>query len=334
MLATAFLKSPEKQTVGPVAVLYGAERFLKQRSLDALCRLVVGDPDDDMALTTFPGKQAELRQVIDELRTVSMWGDRRIVLVEDADDFVKNNRAALEKYLEQPAKKSVLVLDVKTWMSTTKLAKKVAAIGLDLDCSTPKPAELAKWLGEHCQAVYDKQLNRDAAQTLVELAGNDLGLLDQELAKLASFVGERDRIDAEAVRSIVGGWKAETTWSMLDAVRDGKVDRAMHLLDKLLEAGEHPLKLLGGIHYTFRALAKATEASRQGRPLRNALADAGVKPFALDASMNYLRRIGRPRAEQLYTWLLKADTDLKGGSPLPERVIMERLLLQLAGKLG
>ena len=67
--------------------------------------------------------------------------------------------------------------------------------------------------------------------------------------------------------------------------------------------------------------------------LREALTHAGVKPFNLDASMQYLKRIGRPRAELLYQRLLTADRELKGASQLPERLVFERLLLQLAGKL-
>ena len=45
----------------------------------------------------------------------------------------------------------------------------------------------------------------------------------------------------------------------------------------------------------------------------------------------YLRRVKRPRAEKILARLLKADSDLKGGSPLSDRLQMELLLLWLAG---
>jgi DNA polymerase-3 subunit delta len=333
MHATAYLKSPEKHAPGPAVALFGAEHYLKQRALETVCKQVLGDDADEMSLSRFPGKGTELATVLDELNTVSMWGDKRVVVIEDADDFVKAFRPALEKYLDKPARKAVLVIDAKTWPSTTRLAKKIAEIGLSVECAPLKPADLVRWLGEHCLAAHGKQLGREAGQTLVELAGNEIGLIDQELAKLAAFVGEKKEIDAQAVRSLVGGWRAETTWSMLDAVRDGKPGTALALFDKLLSAGEHPLKLLGGIHYTFRPMAQATETARHGMQLRDALVKAGVKPFNIDAAINYLRRIGRPKAELLFTWLMEADSGLKGGSSLPERLIVEQLLLQLAGKV-
>ena len=150
---------------------------------------------------------------------------------------------------------------------------------------------------------------------------------------MAAYVGDGPAIDTTAVERLVGGWKTETTWKMLDAVRDGQMAAALDLLDKLLTAGEHPLKLAGGVNYVFRPVAKATELSRQGTPLPEALTTGGVKPFNVQQMVAYLKRIGRPRAERILTWLLKADLDLKGASALPERIIVERLFAQLAGKV-
>lgn len=334
MHATAFLKKPADQTSGPIVVLYGGERFLKQEALRAVCEKELGAAEgDDIGLVRMTGKDADLADVVDALLTVSMWNPRQLVLVEDADEFVTKFRAGLEKYLERPAKKSALVLDVKSWPSNTRLAKKTAEIGLPVDCGPLKPADLQTWLVEQARTRHGSKLDRQAAQLLVELAGTDLALLDQELAKLAAYVGESHEIDSQSVEKLVGGWKAETTWKMLDAARDGQVGAALQLLDKLVTAGEHPLKLLGGINYVYRQLAQATEVSRRGTPLNEALIQSGVKPFLVQPAIAYLRRIGRPRAEQLYQWLVQADLDLKGASSLSERTVMERLLLQLAGKV-
>jgi DNA polymerase-3 subunit delta len=87
--------------------------------------------------------------------------------------------------------------------------------------------------------------------------------------------------------------------------------------------------ILGGLVYRFRQLAEATERARQGAPLRAALKDAGVWGNKLESSAHYLRRIGRPRAERLYDRLVEADAEMKGGSRLPERVQLERLLVEL-----
>jgi DNA polymerase-3 subunit delta len=331
MLATAYLKSPASQEPGSAVALFGPERFLKRLAIDALCRQVLGPDAGDESLVRLRGDTADFATVVDRLLTISMWNPRQVVVVEDADAFVSDHRDGLEKYLDRPARKSVLVLDVKSWPSNTRLAKKVAKVGLPIECASLKPNELVGWLVAWCQAHHGKKIDHQAAQTLTELAGTELGTLDQELAKLASFVGDGATIDSAAVEALVGGWKAETTWSMIDAVRDNRLGEALHLLDKLLRAGEHPLRLLGGINSTYRALARGTELARLGTPLIEALTSGGVKPWQVNQYAGYLRRIGRPRAERLLSMLMHADMDVKGHSQLPDRLIMERLLLQLGG---
>ena len=335
MHATEFLKAPEKHEIGPIAVLYGEERYLKVEGLHALAQRVLGgagDDGDELGLTRF-GKDADFKTVSDELLTVSMWGDRRIVAVEDADEFVTQNRSALEKYLGKPARRSVLVLSVKTWPKTTRLYKAVEKAGLNLECSELKGAALNGWLAEQARTKHGKRLARDAAALMIELAGTSLSLLQQELAKLAAYAGERPEIDTDDVRTLVGGWKAETTWAMLDSLQDGQVPAALKHLDQLLTAGEAPQMILGGLVYRFRQLAEATERARQGTPLRTALKDAGVWGNKLESSAQYLRRIGRPRAERLYDCLVTADAEMKGGSRMSERVQLERLLVEF-GRRG
>ena len=333
MHASEFLKKPSEFDV-PVFVLYGPERHLMHAAQLALVKSLLGEgDDDDLGETRFNGKDTELQAVTDELRTISMWGDRRVVIVENADDFVSNNRAALERYVASPAKKSVLILSVGKWPKNTKLAKAVAkkGVGVAVECSTLKGAALSRWLVASARDEFGKQLSSDAAALMANLAGSQLGLLNQELAKLASYVGENERITPDDVRKLVGGWKAETTWTMINAVRDAKMDIAFECLEKLLIAGEAPQRILGGINFVFRKVAHATEYSREGVALSAALRKAGVFPADVSASTSYLRRIGRPKAEKLLQNLMKADNNMKGGSRVPFRIQLEQLLVTLSG---
>lgn len=313
--------------VPAVVVLAGNQRHFKQNVFGVLKHAVIDD--DETSLTRFVGKDVDLQSVTDELRTVSMWGDRRLVIIDEADDFVSKYRAGLEKYIDAPARKSVLVLDVTSWPKTTRIAKQVAKTGWEVDCSPLKGAELTRWLNELATSTYAVKLDRDACALLVELVGEEPGLLDQELSKVAAYVGDRKRITLDDVRVLVGGWRTETTWAMTDAVRDDRLPDALAALDQLLVAGEAPQKLLGGISFVFRKLALATELSRS-EPFDQALKSAGIFPRDLGLAGRYLKRIGRAQAERIITAIVATDYGLKGGSRLPERIQMERLLAQLA----
>lgn len=335
MNATQFLRDATAASPGALVVLHGAELHLKQSSLKALRGMILGAGQDDaIGESRFDGKNLEWWTVRDELLTVSMFTARRLVVVEDAEEFVSKFRAALEEYVEAPAKKSVLVLDMKSWRKNTRLAKKLESMGLELDCGELKGTQLTGWLIDEAKTRYARQLTRDAAAMMVELAGTGLTLLDQELQKLTSYVGDRERINVEDVRTLVGGWKAETTWNMINAIRDNHPDVALVCLDKLLVAGEPAPKILGGMSFVFKKIALATEISRGGTNLKVALKEAGVSQWDIEHVEHYLKRIRRPRAEKITERLALADYGLKGGSRLSDRLQLEQLVLWLLGAVS
>jgi DNA polymerase III subunit delta len=333
--AIDYLARPEKYPPRPVCAAFGDEDFLRRQAILALRAAVLGD-EGDLSLRTFDGREATLSDVQKELSTVAMFGGQRLAVIEDADAFVTEYRAELEDYVAKPSRSGVLVLELNTFASTTRLYKAIAASGLLIDCKTPELARLAKWLADWTQQRHQAQLSPTAAETLVELVGPELGLLDQELAKLALLAGVGQKITPEMVSRSVGSWRAKTTWDMLDAALDGKVREAMAQLDRLLASGEQPVGLLAQISASLRRLAAATrlilqdEAARRRSNIRDALQRAGVKPFVLQKVERQLRLLGRNRGQELYGWLLQADLDLKGESAMPPRLILERLIVQLA----
>src|SRR5262249_25486448 len=156
--------------------------------------------------------------VTDALSTRALFGGgRHMVVVDEADEFVSENRPALEDYVAHPKPASLLVLDVKTWPSTTRLYKALAERGLQIECKFPSPARLLKRLAAHAEKQHGAKLEPAAAELLAETVEPDLGLMDQELAKLAALAGAGGTITADLVQEAVGGWRAKTAWEMLDA---------------------------------------------------------------------------------------------------------------------
>src|SRR5581483_63122 len=203
-------------------------------------------------------------------------------------------------------------------------------------CKSPPEAKLVKWLGTLARERHGARLDRDAAELLIEIIGPVLGLIDQELAKLAAAVGDAP-IGAELVQQLVGGWRAKTASDMLDAAVEGRTSEALVELDRLLMSGENQIAILGQIAATLRRFAAAarfieqSEASGGRANLRQALEMVGVKPFFMQKTEGQLRRLGRQRAGEIYRWLLEADLALKGTSSAPARArtVLEQLVVRL-----
>ncbi len=332
MDSLAFLERPRKGKPQPVYVLAGDEDFLKRQVLRALRGWLLGDGDDGFGYSCHAGDKAVWSAVHDELQTLPFLGGLRLVAVEGADPFVTKHRPALEKYVAAPASSGILVLTVGTWPATTRLAKLIDSNGT-IVCKVPTAARLPEWCARWCQAQHGKQLAAPAAQLLVELIGPEMGLLDQELAKLATYVGEAARIDAGDVDKLVGHSRAEEVWTIFDAIGAGQVGEALTVLDRLFDQGSAPQAILGAFSYQMRLLARAARLHGQGKALPAALAEVGVHQWRAEKVQAQMRHLGRRRLARLYDWLLEVDLGMKGGSQLPEKVLFERLIVRLARKL-
>ena len=339
--AVDYLAKPEKHPPRPVCVVFGDEPFLCKQVILKIRSAVLGRQDGECSLSTFDGQKAELRDVLEELDTVAMFGDcKRLVVVEQADRFVTQYRSELEDYVGSPSNAGALVLELKSFPANTRLYKSASASAnaLVVDCSAPKAAKLIRWLTAWTKQTHHVELPQAAAEMLTEMIGPELGLLDQELAKLALAAGDDKKISAELVEQSVGGWRAKTAWQMLDAALDGNTPEAVLQLDRLLASGEEPIGILAQISFSLRKMAAATrlvlQAEAAGRrvQLSSALEQAGVKPFALQKTGQRLKRLGRQRGSKLYDWLLQADLALKGASALAPRLILERLIVRLSCK--
>ena len=193
IVATDYLSRPQKIEPRPVCAVVGDDAFLKREVLRVLRAAVLGGHDAEFSLSTFEGRTARLGDVLDELATVAMFGgDRRMVIVEAADEgvklkkkddqsaesaegetsaFVSRYRAELEDYVAAPSGSGVLVLELKSLPANTRLYKAVAADGLVIDASSPPPVKLPKWLGGWATSRHQAKLPAPAAELLVEAIG-------------------------------------------------------------------------------------------------------------------------------------------------------------------
>lgn len=338
-----------------VCVVFGNEPFLKTLVLKELRRAILGE--DDVPYASFEGESAEMRDVLDELSTVALFGGggKRLAIVEEADKFVSLHRPKLEDYVAKPKANGVLVLEVDQWLSNTKLFKAVDASGLAIECRVPEKAvgrnkvldegKLCKWLSTRATSEHQLTLSAECARLMLELVGPEFGLLEQELAKLALFAGVGGKTTPEQVRDVVGGWRTKSVWELADTAAEGNAAEALKQLDKILQSGEKPIALFGQLSWALRRYAVATrmfeQSEREGRrpSLPDAIKNSGFRHWesgVLERTETQLKQLGRERAGRLHRWLLDLDLSLKGSHSSDQRArwAVEQLILRMARDLA
>ncbi|GAA4425271.1 DNA polymerase III subunit delta [Bremerella cremea] len=344
----------EETTIPSVCIVFGRDAFLRGLATEKVRQAVLG-VDTDVPYGKLAGNTVTWVDVADEVSTVSLFGSsgRRLAVVEDADPFVSRYRDELENFLEKKRPGGVLVLQVEKWAANTRLYKKCDATGLQIQCNPPEKKSgkktsldydaLAKWFVRRAKVEHDAKLNVGAANLLVEMLGTELGLIDQEIARLALFVDIHQPIDEALVTEQVHGGQLQEIWHLVDAAVEGKTADALLQLDRLFQAGEKPQKLYGQIAWSLRRFAAATRIYQRARrrgdavSLRDALKEAGFPnwPKALEEAQRRLLALGQIRGGRLYRQLLELDLSLKGSHSHETRgrLALEKLVVSFSKAL-
>jgi DNA polymerase III subunit delta len=186
-------------------------------------------------LASFEGDSASISDVLDELRTIPFLTKQRVVVVREADAFVSRHREHLEKYFENPSSTGVLILLVSSWPKGTRLAKRLPAVGQLTEITPPKRFELPKIIAQYAQETHGKRLDREAADMLVELVGESLPQLRNEVDKLSMFARQEKVITAAHVESVSGHCRVYGAFEVIDAMVAGDVGAAVKRLRNMFE---------------------------------------------------------------------------------------------------
>lgn len=339
MHAFELLPSPPT-TVPDVVAIFGSDTTLRSWVLQTL----PGDGD----VTQFDGDSTRWADLRDDLATASLFdfGTKRTIIIRGADKFLSNHRPEIEKFIANPSGATRLLMELDSLASNTRVYKGLLKEQMLVACGAGTDKKLGvtaatrrKFLVGYVAARHKAALAPGAADAMIEMMGEEIGMLDTEIAKLALYCEEGEAIEEPLVREVVAGWQGKTIWQITDAIADGNAAEALRQLDKLMSGGQKPIALLPQIAWWLRRLGTATamveyrEACGRNWRLDDVLTSAGVhRPHDIGRAKKQLKALGRPRAKKLLPWLLDADLRLKGTHSADgrDRFLLEQLVMKLA----
>lgn len=257
-----------------IVALIGKEPFLQAEYTSQLKDLLIAK-HGEVESFRFDGHQTTLAVVLDECRTFGLMVQHKLVVVDQADEIIKEeNRALMERYASAPCESATLVLRCDKWYKG-KLDALIEAVGIIKKCEPPSIPDAIAWATKRCAKRHNATLERDAAELLVERLGPDLGRLDMELAKLGASAatpdGKPGTINLKAVRDLVGMTREEEVWVVQSALLNPNPAAALQSLHEAIEiSGHHPTLV------TYACLDLARKLHGACRGLR-----AGESPWQL-----------------------------------------------------
>lgn len=343
-------------TLRPGYVLAGDEVFLYEKCRAAVLKAFVPPDLKEFCLSDLDLSSTSIFEVLDRAQTPSLMSPFQVIFVRNVRTLYgrgakKDEFAALARYFKSPNPQALLLFVA----DFVRIPSDLRRIEME---DKNRIERLTETLGESCGIVElarvneedamrwavataqqeETKLDVDAARELVDALGADMMLIASELEKLLLYTRGRGRIALGDVETMVLGAKQRSLYELTDAISSRNRARALALLQGLLnssDAGEDAA--IGHLYMlarTFRQMLVILEKNvRDSRAIWQALWQGfRMPPFAADDLIRQARRYkSRRELTRALRLIARADLELRS-SPPDKRLVLERLVYELAGE--
>ncbi|MCD6554527.1 MAG: DNA polymerase III subunit delta [Anaerolineae bacterium] len=304
-------------------LFHGEDEFSRAEAVQNLKQRMDGDPAMvDLNTAILDGRKITLGELRHACDTIPFLADRRLVIVEGllgalSGQEKRRSKEILDElvaYLPHLPPTTRLIL-----VENRRISQKhpVYQLALAEECGhvqefvPPRQNALPRWITKRAER-HGGQITPPAAGELAAFVGNDLRLLDQELAKLVAYTGGERPISVDDVHLLVSYAQEANVFHMVDALgrRDGRT--AMRLLHQLLDK-QKPLALLGMIVRQFRILVQVKELSERGLGQREITDKLKLHSFVVEKGLRQARNFSMAQLEKVYDQLVETDVAIKTG---------------------
>lgn len=305
----------------PVRLLVGPEELLLRRAADVVLDELRGSGTLDVTDV----RAVELKdEALPDLRTGSLFGEPRAVLIRDAQELPAHVASALLAELDGTPPDATVILLASGTGKIQKLAAKIKSLGGRTDVGPPREWDAKAW---SLLVVEELRRHRRTAEpgavaALLAHAGLDVATIAEKVSQVAA-AAPPGTITAEHVESLVVGHGSRGSFAVADAMCDRNPTQALELLSGVLESGDDPVMVLGALAYRLRSIVAVT-----GR-LDPKAAGLNITPGQARRLQAVRRNFGPGELTDAYATLARADLEIKSGE-LPARFIIERAVVSIA----
>ncbi len=181
---------------------------------------------------------------------------------------------------------------------------------------------------QHARAL-GLQLEGEALELLKDQANEGLYAVTRELEKLAAYVPEGQRVQAQEVQHVRGKPPGISDFDWSEAISRGDHGRALDIVAKNIETGEAPLRMLGAFLWQMRRIWRASGFLQEGKDHTQAARQAGIPPFRAREFIQQVHHWQEPQFRLAWAAFAHADSALKGGRASHPKLILDDLVIQL-----
>ncbi|MCG3042358.1 DNA polymerase III subunit delta [Streptomyces sp. S1A] len=318
-------KSSTDDPLAPVTLAVGQEDLLLDRAVRQVIDAArAADADTDVRELA----PADLRPgTLAELTSPSLFAERKVVVVRDAQDLAADTVKDVKAYLGSPAEEITLVLVHAGGAKGKGLLDAARKAGArEVACpKMTKPADRQAFVRGEFRAA-GRSATPEACQALVEILGSDLRELASACSQLTADV--EGTIDEAVVARYYSGRAEASSFTIADRAVEGRLPEALEALRWSLSTGVAPVLVTSALAQGVRGIGRLMSAPRGMRP-GDLARELGMPPWKIDRVRQQMRGWSAAGVSAALRAVAEADAAVKGGGDDPEYAL-EKAVITIA----
>lgn len=315
--------------IAPMYVIYGEEEFFINEALGLIERASLGEMGRDFNFDSFYGKEAPVSNIVDVAETLPMMAERRLVIVRDADKWTESDWSNFDGYFGRPSESTVLVFVMKSMDKRKKTHKRLLDVAESFEMKKPYDNQIPGWI-QYIVKKWNCEIEPDALAMIHQFVGSSLMDVNNEIQKLAQFMGPGKTITSKDVITVVSNIKVQSVFDLSRAIGDCDKARALLCLSQLLSHGQNEVGILALVSRHVRILRSVKMAKKEGVKGAQLASKVGVSPYFLTEYEQQARHWSEKKIERTFRALLDVDRALKS-SPVSSHIWLENFVIQTCG---
>lgn len=277
-----------------VYLLYGLNNF----EIDSEIKKLTKDYDK-MNISKYDLTETDIKEVINDAETFSMFADNKVVIAENAIMFTSSgaNTEIIENYLNHINPHTILIFTVNAEKvderkKITKLIKKNYKLISFNEASSPSAFVKRQLSGYN--------ITSSVIAFLIDRVGSNPLILENEINKIKAYKDDKT-ITKEDIVKLTNKNQEIDIFKLIDDIVEKNKDEALAIYHEMLKVGEEPLKIIILLATQFRLMYQSKELAKKGYSEKNIADTLKVHPYRVKLALQKGRKY---KSETLLNYLL------------------------------
>ena len=292
-----------------VYLLYGIKNFEIEEKIKKISKDI-----DDMNISKYDLNNDMLSLVLEDAKTMSLFGDKKLVIADNANMFTgstSKDSELIEEYLNHINENTIFILIVHsdkldTRKKITKLIQKVGKVqefNDELD-TTSLVRRLFK----------DYNIDYKTVHLFIDRVGNNPLIIQNEINKIKIYKGNDKNITEEDILNLTTKLIEIDIFKLIDYIVKKNKEKALELYYEMLKMNEEPIKIVVILANQFRIMYQSKELLKKGYSEKDIASTLKIHPYRVKLAIQNGRNYSSDTLLQNLNALADIDIGIKTGT--------------------